>query len=66
MDPITHPLVGASLAQAFLKRRIGPQAVPVLAIASNLPDIDTVVLLTGDPLTMARGKAFESHFPLSG
>ena len=46
---MTHTLVGVGLANAFFRRRIGPAAVPILAIASNLPDIDTLVHFTGDP-----------------
>lgn len=48
MDPVTHTLVGVGMANAFFRRNIGPAAVPILAVASNLPDIDAIVHLTGD------------------
>jgi FAD/FMN-containing dehydrogenase/membrane-bound metal-dependent hydrolase YbcI (DUF457 family) len=49
VDPITHTLCGVALGNALFRRRAGSAAVPILAIASNLPDLDTVVHLTGDP-----------------
>lgn len=58
MDPVTHTLIGANLAQAFFKRRIGPETIPILALASNLPDIDTLVLLTGNPLSITLRRSF--------
>ena len=48
MDPVTHTLVGVGMANAFFRRGIGPAAIPILAIASNLPDIDALFHLTGD------------------
>ncbi|MBI3597609.1 MAG: metal-dependent hydrolase [Nitrospirae bacterium] len=58
MDPVTHTLVGVGMANAFLRKRIGPPAVPVLALASNLPDIDAVVHLTGDPTAILMRRTF--------
>jgi len=58
MDPVTHTLVGVGLANAFFPKRIGPPAVPVLALASNLPDIDAVVHLTGDPTAILMRRTF--------
>lgn len=58
MDPVTHTLVGVGLANAFFRKRIGPPAVPVLALASNLPDIDAVVHLTGDPTAILMRRTF--------
>jgi len=49
LDPVTHTLCGVALGNAFFRRRAGPAAVPILALASNLPDIDVVVHVTGDP-----------------
>lgn len=46
MDPITHTLVGVGLGNAFFRRRSGPPATVVLALASNLPDLDGIVMLT--------------------
>lgn len=58
MDPLTHTLVGAVTAQAFLKKKVGPEAVPVLCWASNLPDIDTLVLLSRDPASITMRRSF--------
>ncbi|HET6464271.1 MAG TPA: metal-dependent hydrolase, partial [Nitrospiria bacterium] len=58
MDPVTHTLVGVGMANAFFRKRIGPPAVPVLALASNLPDIDAVVHLTGDPTAILMRRTF--------
>ena len=49
MDPVTHTLCGMALGNACFRRRAGPAAVPIMALASNLPDIDVAVHLTGDP-----------------
>lgn len=58
MDPLTHTLVGAVTAQAFFKKRVGPEAVPVLCWASNLPDLDTLVLLSRDPAAITLRRSF--------
>jgi len=47
MDPVTHSLIGANLANGFYRRRLGPEAVPILVAASNVTDIDAVVHLSG-------------------
>lgn len=49
MDPVTHTLAGAVLGRALFQNVLGRAAVPALALASNLPDIDAAVMLTGDP-----------------
>jgi len=41
MDPVTHTLVGASLAQTGLKRRTG-LGTAALLIGANFPDIDVL------------------------
>jgi hypothetical protein len=33
MDPVTHTLVGVTAANALFRRRIGREAVPILALA---------------------------------
>ena len=58
MDPVTHTLVGVGLANAFCRRRFGPEALPILAIASNLPDLDAVVHLGGDPAALLLRRSF--------
>jgi len=58
VDPVTHTLIGIGMANAFFRRRIGKEAVPVLAIASNLPDVDAIVHLTGDPTAILMRRTF--------
>src|SRR5438093_10187550 len=58
MDNVTHTLLGVGLANAFYRRRIGREAVPILAIASNLPDLDALVVLTGDPRSVLLRRTF--------
>ena len=58
MDPLTHTLVGVGLANGLFRRRIGRASVPILAIAANLPDIDTIVHVTGDPASLLLRRTF--------
>ena len=58
MDNLTHTLVGAVAAEGFFKEKVGPEALPVLCWASNLPDIDTIVLLTRDPGAITLRRTF--------
>ncbi len=58
MDPLTHTLVGVGLANGLFRRRIGPASVPILAIAANLPDVDTIVHITGDPAALLLRRTF--------
>ena len=44
MDPVTHTLVGAGLAQTGLKR-VSPRATVTLLLATNAPDIDALTML---------------------
>ena len=46
MDPVTHTLVGASLAATRLQQRTR-FAVPALVIGANLPDIDVLSYFAG-------------------
>ena len=50
MDNITHTLIGIGLARAGLTQRLGRGTTTILAVASNLPDLD-VACLAGGPLT---------------
>lgn len=54
MDNVCHTLVGIALAKAGLERKSG-LALPVLAVAANLPDVDVIAVLTGDGLAFRRG-----------
>ncbi len=58
MDPVTHTLVGITAANAFFRRKVGREAVPILVLASNLPDLDGVVMLTGLPGAVALRRTF--------
>ena len=58
MDSVTHTLVGVGMANAFFRRRIGPPAVTILALASNLPDIDAIMHLSGDPTAVLLRRTF--------
>lgn len=48
MDNVCHTLLGAALGEAGLKR-LSPRASATLMIASNIPDLDALVFLTGTP-----------------
>lgn len=43
MDTITHSLLGATIGQAFFKKRLGPKATGLGALAAALPDLDVLV-----------------------
>ncbi len=51
MDPVTHTLVGASLAATQLGRRTR-YAVPALVIGANLPDIDVLSYLVSSDFAL--------------
>jgi inner membrane protein len=59
VDNVTHSLIGLNLAEGFFKKRF-PEAAPALVIASNIPDIDALILLSGDPLAVTFRRSF-SH-----
>lgn len=46
------------MANAFFKKKIGPEAVPVLAWSSNLPDIDAIVMLSSNPAAITFRRTF--------
>lgn len=58
VDPVTHTLVGISLANAFFRPTMGKAALPVMALASNLPDIDALVHLAGEPAVILMRRTF--------
>jgi membrane-bound metal-dependent hydrolase YbcI (DUF457 family) len=58
VDPVTHTLVGVTVANGLFRRRAGAAAVPILALASNLPDIDGLVMLAGDPTAVMMRRTF--------
>jgi inner membrane protein len=58
VDPVTHTLTGVTAANAFFRRRVGPEAIPILAVAANLPDIDAVMHLVGGPYALTLRRTF--------
>lgn len=58
MDPVTHTLLGVAIGEAFFRPRLGRRAVTISAWAANLPDIDALVLLTGDPGSVVLRRSF--------
>ncbi|HKQ98680.1 MAG TPA: metal-dependent hydrolase [Candidatus Polarisedimenticolia bacterium] len=58
MDPVTHTLAGVTLGNAFFRKKAGRAAVPIMVLASNLPDIDAIVHLTGDPTAVMLRRTF--------
>lgn len=49
MDPLTHTLCGAAIGAGFFRGRLGPRAPWICAAAANLPDLDAIVVMSGDP-----------------
>ena len=47
-----------AIGESFFRPRLGRRAVTVSAWAANLPDIDTIVLLTGDPGAVILRRSF--------
>jgi len=58
VDPVTHTLTGVTAANAFFRRRVGPAAIPILAVAANLPDVDAVMHLIGGPAAITFRRTF--------
>ena len=55
MDNVTHTLVGVAMARAGLSKRFGKGTTLVLAVASNLPDLDVFLpMLSGQPAWIVR------------
>ena len=63
MDNLTHSLFGLTLAQTPL-RRAGRGTTLALVLASNVPDSDIVVALTGGRAAYLSGHRGSSHGPL--
>jgi|CXWL01.1.fsa_nt_gi membrane-bound metal-dependent hydrolase YbcI (DUF457 family) len=58
MDPVTHTLFGMAIGEAVFRPRLGRRAVTVSAWAANLPDIDVLILATGDPAAVVLRRSF--------
>jgi len=55
------------MANAFFRRRPGRAAIPILALASNLPDVDVLVHVTLSPTAILMRRTFgHSFFTLPG
>ncbi len=56
MDPVTHTLLGVTAGYALFRKKAGPGAIPIMVLASNLPDLDGAVHLSGqlDAVLMRR------------
>lgn len=62
MDNLTHTLIGVGLAQAGLSRKLGLGTTAILAVSSNIPDIDGVCLF-GGPLAFLWRRALTHGLP---
>ncbi|MBI3450213.1 MAG: metal-dependent hydrolase [Acidobacteria bacterium] len=58
MDPVTHTLTGITAANGWFRNRIGREAVPILAVAANLPDLDGASYLGGGPYALLLRRTF--------
>lgn len=58
MDPVTHTLTGLVTAEAFFKKKLGRETVPLLALAANLPDVDALMHATADPAAITLRRSF--------
>jgi inner membrane protein len=63
MDPITHTLVGATMARAGLDRRT-PLAAATLILGANAPDIDVAAMFGGQNFALACRRGW-THGPLA-
>jgi len=62
MDPVTHTMVGATLADAG-GRKYTPLAMPTLILAANIPDIDVVALFAGPYVGLAWRRGLTHGIP---
>jgi len=59
VDPLTHALAGAVVAGAAAGRELGRTALAIGAAAALVPDLDTLIRSTSDPLLYAE---YHRHF----
>jgi inner membrane protein len=57
LDPVTHTLAGVALGNAFFRDRVRKAAV-IMAAASNLPDLDVLVHLSGSANAVLMRRTF--------
>ncbi len=61
MDPITHAIVGAAIAYAIGRPKLGRHAASVGALAAIAPDVDHFVSSDSDPLLYAEFHRYFTH-----
>jgi len=62
MDPVTHALTGALIAEAGITQRLGWKARPAMVLAAMFPDIDIVYRLRGLTTYLANHRALTHSF----
>lgn len=62
MDPVTHGLTGALLAEAGFQQRLGGRCRLALTAASMFPDIDIIYRIEGLPAYIANHRALTHSF----
>lgn len=62
MDPVTHGLTGALIAETGFSRRLGGQSTLVLAAVAMFPDIDIIYRLEGLPTYIENHRALSHSF----
>ncbi|MFQ5597907.1 MAG: metal-dependent hydrolase [Nitrospiria bacterium] len=58
MDPLTHTLLGICIGNAVFRKKVGPRAIPIMGLASNLPDVDALAHLSGRPEAILMRRTF--------
>lgn len=62
MDPVTHGLTGALIAEAGFRQKLGNRARIVLTMAAMFPDIDIVYRIGGLPEYLANHRGLTHSF----
>ena len=62
MDPVTHGLTGALLAEAGIRQKLGNSARVAMAVSAMFPDIDIVYRIGGLPEYLANHRALTHSF----
>lgn len=62
MDPVTHGLTGALIAEAGFRQKLGNHSRLALTAAAMLPDIDIVYRIAGLPEYIANHRGFSHSF----
>src|SRR3990172_5307125 len=62
MDPVTHAITGALIAEAGFAQRLGNRSRLMMTVAAMLPDIDILYRLEGLPTYIANHRALTHSF----